>query len=285
MIFYLTSPRRSNTIESYLQEWGSEIADLFRVAHYDSPPLPSEVSGSTIFADVESASPAHLRQALSLRGVLPVHVRCLNHPAITLDRRSLLRALHDAGVNSYRAYGLDERLDGVRFPCFVRHARQHNGPATPLIWDHSQLRVALMSLRGLMDPEQTLVVEHVDVQLGGVCRKYSCFRVMDNTLAHHVMFRRDWVVKGPSMSSPDMALEEREFQDSFPHAETADRVFRMAGVQYGRMDYGVRGGRPEIWEINTNPTVLFPRRAYSDVQMPARLWFSSRLNGMLRRLA
>jgi hypothetical protein len=32
-------------------------------------------------------------------------------------------------------------------------------------------------------------------------------------------------------------------------------VFEIAGVDYGRVDYGVVDGVPQVWEINLNPTL------------------------------
>ena len=36
------------------------------------------------------------------------------------------------------------------------------------------------------------------------------------------------------------------------------RVFAVAGVDYGRVDYGVLDGVPQVWEINLNPTIGRP---------------------------
>ena len=33
------------------------------------------------------------------------------------------------------------------------------------------------------------------------------------------------------------------------------RVFDLAGIDYGRIDYGVAGGVPQVWEINLNATL------------------------------
>ena len=32
-------------------------------------------------------------------------------------------------------------------------------------------------------------------------------------------------------------------------------VFNIAGIDYGRVDFGLVGGRPQIYEINSNPMV------------------------------
>lgn len=40
-----------------------------------------------------------------------------------------------------------------------------------------------------------------------------------------------------------------------PHEAAPRRIFALAGVDYGRIDYGVRGETLQVWEINTNPTL------------------------------
>jgi hypothetical protein len=49
--------------------------------------------------------------------------------------------------------------------------------------------------------------------------------------------------------------EEREFVETNPHEAWVREVFRVAGVEYGRIDYAILDGRPQAWEINTNPGV------------------------------
>jgi hypothetical protein len=43
------------------------------------------------------------------------------------------------------------------------------------------------------------------------------------------------------------------------HREKIAEVFRIAGIDYRRIDHGVKDGRIQVWEINTNPMVM-PRR-------------------------
>jgi hypothetical protein len=35
-------------------------------------------------------------------------------------------------------------------------------------------------------------------------------------------------------------------------------IFARAGLEYGRIDYGLADGRLQVWEINTGPTLLAP---------------------------
>ena len=49
--------------------------------------------------------------------------------------------------------------------------------------------------------------------------------------------------------------EEYEFVSTHQFAEAMRPVFEIAGVEYGRVDFGLVGGRPQIYEINSNPDV------------------------------
>ena len=48
--------------------------------------------------------------------------------------------------------------------------------------------------------------------------------------------------------------EELDYVTNNPHAAWLEEVFTVAGIEFGRIDYGVYHGRPQVWEINTNPT-------------------------------
>ena len=111
--------------------------------------------------------------------------------------------------------------------------------------------------------------------------KYAATRLGDHMIAHHIMFERRWEVKGPSLDDPEMLAEEREFQLGNPHHEMLMKVFDLANIQYGRIDYAMHNGRMQVWEINTNPTLLYPRDHYTEDQMPAKLWFTEQLNNAL----
>jgi hypothetical protein len=42
------------------------------------------------------------------------------------------------------------------------------------------------------------------------------------------------------------------------HEASLREIFRLARIEYGRMDYALLGGRLQVWEINTNPTIATP---------------------------
>jgi hypothetical protein len=49
--------------------------------------------------------------------------------------------------------------------------------------------------------------------------------------------------------------EALTYFEANPHAAWLRRVFEVARIEYGRVDYGVSGGVPQVWEINLTPTL------------------------------
>src|SRR5581483_1050447 len=49
--------------------------------------------------------------------------------------------------------------------------------------------------------------------------------------------------------------EQMSFLLDNPHEQWARAVFEKANIDYGRLDYGLRDGRPQVWEINVTPTL------------------------------
>ena len=52
-----------------------------------------------------------------------------------------------------------------------------------------------------------------------------------------------------------MVEEERDYVLGNPHERELAEIFRIAGVEYGRIDYSVKDGALRTWEINLNPTI------------------------------
>ena len=78
-----------------------------------------------------------------------------------------------------------------------------------------------------------------------------------------LVFRSDWMVK--STRREDIPVSKHlELEDSFveanPHESWIKDVFSMAGIDYGRIDYSMSGGRPTAWEINTTQRWSGPNR-------------------------
>ncbi len=64
----------------------------------------------------------------------------------------------------------------------------------------------------------------------------------------------DWVVWGETaVSTPEVLERERHNMETNPHERELRDIFRLARIDYGKIDYSLLDGRLQIWEINTNP--------------------------------
>ena len=48
-----------------------------------------------------------------------------------------------------------------------------------------------------------------------------------------------------------------------PHEAELRAIFKLARIDYGRIDYGIKDGQIQVWEINTNPMLLKLAMFYS----------------------
>jgi hypothetical protein len=196
----------------------------------------------------------------------------LNDPVRVLDRATLLRRLFEAGINTFNAYrdGVDD-LSCVRFPCFVRRASTHVGRVSDLIESPAGLHEELQRRR-LAGEAGLLVIEYTDVRSpkDGLFRKYGLHRCGDAFVGRHVYVSSNWVQSKPDLISDESVAEESAFVDGSPHVQALKAAFELAGVDYGRADYGLLpDGRVQIWEINTNPMLMVTPDAIDPRRLPA----------------
>jgi len=68
-------------------------------------------------------------------------------------------------------------------------------------------------------------------------------------------------VKHLDLNDEEHLEQERVHVATNPHVELLRPLFDAAAVDYGRIDYSLLGDRVQVWEINTNPTILLPPQA------------------------
>ena len=102
-----------------------------------------------------------------------------------------------------------------------------------------------------------LVVEFCDTaDANGLYRKYAAFKVGNAIVPAHMMAGDRWMIKASGdQPTVELAEEGLRYVEENPHEEWLRKVFTIAGADYGRIDYGVLNGRPQVWEVNLNPTV------------------------------
>ena len=141
---------------------------------------------------------------------------------------------------------------------FVRFADRHVGSLTPLLESPRALGEALASLvAGQRRLDELLVVEFCDTKdANGIYRKYSAFNVGGRILPRYMECSRDWMVKWHHrIFDRERAAMETEYLATNPHEAWIREMFCLGGIEYGRIDYGLLAGEPQMWEINLNPTI------------------------------
>jgi hypothetical protein len=245
-----------------------------------------------VFADIERLSWDERRRASLLWDQLntsPGVARVLNHPTRSMCRYELLRALRVRGWNDFDAYRLSESRLPERYPVFLRGEDDHDGAMSPLLESKAELLKELERRRaeGRLR-EGTLIVEFCDTADDqGLTRKYGAVRVGRHVLPRHVFVSRNWMVK--EMKADGVPIEEvvrfeTEQMRANPHAEELMKRFELAGIEYGRIDYALKDGRIQVWEINTNPTLLLPAHFDDPHRGPLHKAFARRLDEALGEL-
>src|SRR5438093_10972624 len=205
--------------------------------------------------DLELAAHAYLEmQRLGLS--------VLNNPAKVKTRYALLRALYRAGLNDFDVYRVDEINSSIRFPVFVRRNQLHDGPMTDLLHSGRELENAIATAVNGGTPVENLVVVEFAAEpvRPGLYRKLGAYRVGDVIVPTVSAHETVWVAKYGQLGIAGEALyrDELELLETNPFAEHLGKAFEIAGIEYGRADFGVYKGRVQIYEINTNPMIGGP---------------------------
>jgi len=187
----------------------------------------------------------------------------LNHPTRSMRRYELLRNLHARGINKFNVYRLSEAREPERYPVFVRRDSRHDGPVTAPLPDRvaSDIEIEKMLAAGV-PRDDILIVEYLDYRSpDGRFRKHGAYRIGEKLIPYQIEISDNWIVKLPTIVEPWAVDEELEFVTNHhpDHESLLQSVFDIAGIQYGRIDYALVDGKPQIFEINTNPVIIGPR--------------------------
>ncbi|HEV8397373.1 MAG TPA: hypothetical protein VGQ37_23980 [Vicinamibacterales bacterium] len=279
MITFWVNREGAFGVQNYRSHRGRAIADRFEARVYEdiAGDGVSCSAGPQIFAGLDQVTPAQRE----LVGVLwdahaaaAPHAPRLNDPRRALLRFELLQRLWEEGLNTFRVYRTDQADQVTRFPVFVRHIHRHNGPATRIVETPDELRWMLRALRirGRRMSDH-MIVEYCDVSgPDRLFRKYAAFKVGRHIIPSHVFASPTWIVKSTQNEPTEASVQEGlQFQRENPHAAWLAKVFEIAGIDYGRVDYGVAAGVPQVWEINLNATLGRAEGQSRHTQLPPAL--------------
>ncbi len=291
MLHFFATERFRKVNREFFASWGVELNNRVRLWSYERVPLRQPIPpGICIFTDLERLLPAELNFAAALADHFAAHpasYHVLNHPRRWLNRFDLQRRLFDAGINNFRAFRLHEVDGRVRYPVFVRRDNDHR-KAEGLFQNAEELkqRFARLGIRDRLLKSHFMVVEFANTAGDdGTFRKYSAMRVEDDMVPRHILFSKNWLTKFPDLITEQTVAEESEYVHCFPHAAALRDIFRLAGIDYGRMDYGIKDGRLQIWEINSMPVIVPLQSKMNPLRLEVQQESAHRIVQAFRRLA
>ncbi|MGZ9811864.1 hypothetical protein ACXN5S_15480 [Pseudoroseicyclus sp. H15] len=215
--------------------------------------------GSYLFTDFDRLSPSELKAAGLIAGKLKgAGSQVTNDARRFLRREQLIARLAERRLNTYLCWRPAAGEWPTRYPVFLRSSSGHMAPNRKLLHDEAEARARVSERLRRGDVLSDLIlVEYRGEPIMGTegFRRYSAYRLRDRIIRANSVHQDHWVVKGgmTGLASPeDYAAELREMSD-FPQEAEVRRVFEVAGMEFGRLDFGLAGGRVETWEINTNP--------------------------------
>lgn len=257
MILVITTRDHRYTHESLHRERGLDLD----VVTYDSILKRRSPHRAThIFADLDRIPDWQVHEAALLYRTLgKAGIRALNDPARFLGRYGMLRALNRAGINQFDAYRVENGERPRRWPVFLRLEGNHASPVSGLLKDEAELDAAIEKAIEEGAPKSALlIIEYAAEPLAdGLYRKLSVFRVGERFLGYTCVHDDNWVVKHGKygLATDELYDEEYRLVRDNPYAEAVRPAFDLAGIEYGRVDFGLVGGEPQIYEINNNPYI------------------------------
>jgi hypothetical protein len=265
MVFFVAPLGETWELEDYLQTYGKELTGRVGVLTWDQIVAQQELPlGSYVFLAIDQLSPAEKEIAAQCWEKLSQarsDITLINHPSEVLLRYDLLQASYERKQNTFRVRRAFDFLRCQEFPVFLRREHDHKASFTDLLRTRPELaRAVAKSVSTGYRLRDLIVVEYCDTTDGaGTFRKYSSFIVGDRILPHTLVHSHNWITKSHGrLIDADTAREELEYVQSNPHSKWLRETFALAKVRYGRIDYGLRDGKPQVWEINTNPTIVRP---------------------------
>jgi hypothetical protein len=220
--------------------------------------------GTYIFSDIELLTPEQGEKIAKVWEQLSrVKNNCLiNHPTRSMKRYELLRNLYNCGWNQFNVYYINECKIPELFPVFIRIVNDHKGARTPLINTLHELNKIIddLCLAG-KSKEDRIITEFCNTSdEQSIFRKYSALIIGERIIPMGVFLGHNWMLKSSEeLDSVEKIrrFEEVKYIESNPHESELRKIFQLARINYGRIDYAILDSKIQTWEINTNPSGLY----------------------------
>lgn len=288
MFAYFATGKFTFPLEWFLRDWAPQVAPQVQVVPYESLFDFRSLRGTAIVSDWDRLDPKE-RTTYSRWFAERGRGRLLNPPGGVPEREALNARLREAGYCNFRVLPAQALPADLRFPVFLRARNDHRGSLTPLLRDQEALSDALEIVTQWTRATDLLVCEWLRCAAAfdsSLYCKFSAMRIDRHLIPRHVLFARHWQVKHPDTVDPGLAVYEREWMETFPERDAVHRVFDLAGVDYGRIDYGFDSdGRLQVFEINTNPMVMPKRETVAPLRLDAQRASAERMIQAFQELA
>lgn len=256
--------RRNRSTMNRLKQAEYKLRCRFKIHEYSDVFGRREMPvGTLVFTDFDHLNTYEIdATAVAMNAVLLAapEMIVLNRPERALQRTALLDRLERLGLNEVEVTRIDTGATPKNYPVFIRQEDGCAGPETGLLHDEAAYQTALAELTasGCTLTGRISLSFAAEPDNEGYFRKYGAFVVGQHIVPQHIIRSADWNVKsGNKETSPSFIEEELTYVAENPHEEQLRQIADAGGIDYGRIDYGLRGGKIIVFEINTNPS--FPR--------------------------
>ncbi|MFD1795193.1 hypothetical protein FQV27_14040 [Paracoccus aurantiacus] len=256
---------------------------IFILSYTEFLSLPELPVATYLFLDIERLTPPKYAGSIARLDALlekRPDLRVLNRPDQIVDRMETMSRLHAAGINEFRLVPIDTPASELRFPVFLRGVQDHEGPKSQLLHNADELAAAIAALPS---PRGYGITEYIDARnADGLHEKRSYMRIGDRLFPAARDVSLHWVCKGEYTDPAGVPQPEEEiaFLRGEQDMEVMRRAFDVAGIEYGRADYAVVNGHPQIFEINTNPWLEPPENVPAKARRGAQLIIDNYLDGL-----
>jgi hypothetical protein len=172
-----------------------------------------------------------------------------------------------------------------RYPVFLRTQAAHRGALTELVLDRLALEreIAAALAKGRPRRELMIVEYCAEPVREGLFRKLAMFRVGSAMIATLCVHQSTWIAKDGEngIAGQDLYDDEYRIVEENRHAEQLRPAFEIGAIEFGRADFGLVGGRPQVYEINTNPTFATIRKHPFPIRNAASRLFEDRFTAAL----
>ncbi|WP_162917062.1 hypothetical protein [Dongia deserti] len=245
--------------------------------------------GTWVFTDFDRLGAWELELAArAYRSLKAAGLTVLNDPAIVCQRFTLLRRLREQGFNRFAVWSVDAGEWPDRYPVFLRAQSAHRGSFSGLLGDRAALEAAIAERIGRGVPRRELmVVEYcAEAVREGLFRKLASYRVGAVMVPALCVHQSSWVAKDGEMGIAGQDLYDDEYRivAEDRHCAEIRPAFEIGEIEFGRADFGMVDGRPQVYEINTNPTIGILEKHPFAVRIKADRLFQEKFAAALRRI-